>query len=636
MILKRHRPPSAEESDFEIAAPASEASKKTCLGPLGPSSTGTAGPQDATEVDPQTQERLPAILVEASEPPLAAKDEIGMIEVTDRKVARSVTMREKQVSFLQSQGLLTNHHATALRENADFMESACLNVLEARELVDVGSAAQQAEQEQDLDRMNAGKNVAATTSSTAAPSIGFISQHEAGTSRETFSMNNLKKPKGVGSFAKQRKFQAKDLVAINKPIDVRLDAPDFRPERNYDGEETVADWVKERHQEPTNKIRWINQLDHATSGILLVGLTKQTAAAVGDEFTQRKARKFYDVLVEGWMEETEYDVHLSIRDKAPISPPDVSLQLTRTTGADGLATAKISSASDAIQSGEKSPGVVASPVDLCHKENDGKKATEDERGLVEEKERPAVGAAPAKSSTLFATREVFVQDGDFVKTGTGALLDLARFSMSPHEDGKSNGLAEHAMRQHKSLNSNSSPVDVETVAGGTRKSQAKAESAHTHFSVVRRGYYRRPLVAAEGTVSGSDCSKKVTLLRVRLFTGRRHQIRVHLAFLGHPILGDAAYSAVSGNRNGGRSSSCSRSSSCTMAGPEGPGPLSTTQNGVEQANKQQLLHSPRDGHVWRMFLHAARLELPSFGICFEAESGFEKYVIDEQEKSKGR
>jgi 23S rRNA pseudouridine1911/1915/1917 synthase len=34
---------------------------------------------------------------------------------------------------------------------------------------------------------------------------------------------------------------------------------------------------------------------------------------------------------------------------------------------------------------------------------------------------------------------------------------------------------------------------------------------------------------------------KHSLLKLRLLTGRTHQIRVHLAHIGHPILGDDLY-----------------------------------------------------------------------------------------------
>ena len=40
----------------------------------------------------------------------------------------------------------------------------------------------------------------------------------------------------------------------------------------------------------------------------------------------------------------------------------------------------------------------------------------------------------------------------------------------------------------------------------------------------------------------------LSLVRVELFTGRMHQIRIHLANGGYPILGDIVYGVPSHNR----------------------------------------------------------------------------------------
>src|ERR1017187_11033386 len=61
-------------------------------------------------------------------------------------------------------------------------------------------------------------------------------------------------------------------------------------------------------------------------------------------------------------------------------------------------------------------------------------------------------------------------------------------------------------------------------------------AARTHYRVLSR--YSVPLEA--------------TYLEMRLETGRTHQIRVHLAAIGHPVVGDARY------RGDRRRSGCTR------------------------------------------------------------------------------
>jgi 23S rRNA pseudouridine1911/1915/1917 synthase len=75
---------------------------------------------------------------------------------------------------------------------------------------------------------------------------------------------------------------------------------------------------------------------------------------------------------------------------------------------------------------------------------------------------------------------------------------------------------------------------------------ARSAANRTRIAVVREGSGRRAVTryeVLERFAAAGSPAPVASLLRLVLETGRTHQVRVHLAHIGHPVLGDATYGA---------------------------------------------------------------------------------------------
>lgn len=90
--------------------------------------------------------------------------------------------------------------------------------------------------------------------------------------------------------------------------------------------------------------------------------------------------------------------------------------------------------------------------------------------------------------------------------------------------------------------------EVETNQLGDVAASQRGNAADSQFDGIATTTYREVNADELATMSEADKAKLVSTVDIRLYTGKTHQIRVAMAHLGHPLVGDALY----GNERSGR------------------------------------------------------------------------------------
>ncbi|CAK4140306.1 unnamed protein product [Aphanomyces euteiches] len=309
------------------------------------------------------------------------------------------------------------------------------------------------------------------------------------------------------------------FLVLNKSPDVRLDG-DFN---------VTIEKAMHRDFPDIDKFRWIHQLDFATSGLMVVGLTKESTAAASGLFAKKCVEKEYLALVHGTM---------------PVVPPPRAKCCT------------FSRLSDFIHD-KDNPKTKKQHEHKFTKTFKGPRTGPSifamDQGVVQRKQA-VDGATLSPEEVDFLRKKWHDLPDDVQQTyHERAAADKLRF------DAQVKALECHQLPQVRyDIPLQSSPLRPRSMSELTLPTPKRSRLVTTE----PMGYiFDDPIatsttnsfqmeISPNGKVSttlafvlghGLFDGQPVTKVLLRPLSGRRHQLRLHLSHCGYPIVGDVTY-----------------------------------------------------------------------------------------------
>mmetsp|Transcript_962 Transcript_962/g.1201 ORF Transcript_962/g.1201 Transcript_962/m.1201 type:complete len:376 (-) Transcript_962:147-1274(-) len=294
-------------------------------------------------------------------------------------------------------------------------------------------------------------------------------------------------------------FQNNGLLVIDKPNDVRMSG-DF----DITVEKLIHYWCPELSE---TKLRWIHQLDYATSGVLCVGLNPETTCEACKLFEFRRTKKVYLALVQG---------HLDLAAFPEVEIPNQELF-------------PLHGKSSGRKTKKRKPGVQYRPPASYFQEHKAKL-----QNLIAKQKKDSTEEVKELSSNeqrvLDNKWKQVKHDAEFIRQYVERSENDKRRAENQQHEEKDKETSRPQIFRMKGDSQDSFIVDapLEEVAGDFRMKVAETGRASmTRIQVVESGFFQ---------------GNKVTKLRLYPLTGRRHQLRIHCMTAGYPIVGDATYS----------------------------------------------------------------------------------------------